>query len=144
MSEVLTNCHCKHQKVRIAKRSSYPIFMGVLIALLPKCPFCVLAYSSAITMCGVNAQAPTWTSWISIGLAVITLIAILLNYRGWRTWLAVSFVLVGSILIMFSELSSGDLTHYYQGVVLLIFGVWMNASFLYFFRKIKERLLRIA
>jgi len=111
--------------------------MGVLIALIPKCPFCILAYSSAITLCSgttVYMHHPEWTSWISIILAVFTLMMVLVNYRGKRTLFAAFFVLLGSGLIVMCELYTGEIEVYYYGVILLLFGVWLNASFFYFYR----------
>ena len=66
---------------------------------------------------------------------MITLLMILLNYRGSRTWLAAALVLTGSFLIIRSELLTGDLTLYYYGVIALLFGIWVNGSFYYFLDK---------
>lgn len=131
-------CPCPSKRKREAKRSAFPILTGILIALLPKCPFCILAYSSAITLCSGARwynHSPGWTSWISIGLLVITLLMILLNYRGKRTVFAAAMVLAGSFLIIRTELLTGDLTIYYYGVFMLLTGVWINASFYYFLRR---------
>ena len=111
--------------------------MGLFIALIPKCPFCILAYSSAITLCSgtkVYMHHPEWTSWISIILAIFTLLMVLFNYRGRRTIYAAILVLLGSSLIVVSELYTGEIQVYYYGVTILLFGVWFNASFMYFYR----------
>ena len=139
MSKALQSCSCKVQKRRVAKRSGWTVLMGILIAVLPKCPFCILAYSSAITMCGVNRHTPEWTSWISIALAALTLLFILLNNRGARTILASILVVIGSGFILSSELVSGSMEAYYWGVGFLLAGVWTNASLYYFLRKLKEK-----
>lgn len=120
------------------KRSSYPILIGILIAILPKCPFCIAAYSSAIVLCSgtkLYNQSPDWTNYISIILAFVTLLMIVLNYRGKRTWYAAALVLFGSALIIRTELFTGDLKEYYYGAFALLLGVWLNASFLFFYRK---------
>ena len=129
-------CSCPSKKRKSVQKSAYPILSSVLIALLPKCHFCILAYSSAITLCSgtkIYDHSPEWTSFISIGLAVLTLFFVLINYRGKRTIFSAIMVLIGSMLIIRTELYTGEIIEYYYGVGLLMIGVWVNASFYYFF-----------
>ena len=129
-------CSCPSKKLKTEQKSAYPFLSSILIAFLPKCHFCILAYSSAITLCSgakIYDHSPQWTSYISIGLAVLTLIFILLNYRGKRTVFSALMVLAGSILIIRTELYTGEVMEYYYGVFLLMIGVWVNASFYYFY-----------
>ncbi|MEM6724377.1 MAG: hypothetical protein AAF598_10090 [Bacteroidota bacterium] len=142
MPKALHSCSCTARTDRSAKRSAFPVLTGIFIAVLPKCPFCILAYSSAITMCGVNGHIPAWTSWISIALAVLTLLFVLLNNRGRRTILAAVLVIAGSLFIIHSEMISGSMENYYLGASLLLAGVWTNASLLYFLRKLKGQLIK--
>lgn len=130
-----------------AKPRSYPLLLGILIAIIPKCPFCVLAYSSALTLCnGSNfyMHQSGWTSWLSIGLAAFTLIMVLVNYRGTRTLIAAGLIILGSVLIIRAELYTGQLQVYYTGVVFIFSGIWTNASMLYFARFVIRVLLRIS
>ncbi len=132
-------CESEASGRKIKKNASaFPILTGILIAILPKCPFCIAAYSSAIALCSgkkIYNQDPDWTNFISIALAIITLAMVLFNYRGKRTWFAASLVLMGSFLIIQTELYTGELTGYYYGAGLLLLGVWANASLLYFYKK---------
>ena len=126
-------CHCPSKNKKRDQKSALPVLGGLLIALLPKCPFCLLAYSSAMTLCNgskIYLHTPGWTSWISIGLAILTLMMVLLNYRGKRTIVAASLILFGSLFILRSELYTGDILGYYFGAAMLMLGVWVNASFL--------------
>lgn len=96
-----------------------------------------MAYSSAITLCSgarLYDHNPVWTSYISIGLAVVTLLLVTWNYKGKRTVLAALLILAGSGLILDSELRTGQLDHYYLGSAGLLLGVWVNGN-LYFFLK---------
>ncbi len=130
------SCPCPSKRRKSEHKSTFPLLSSVLIAFLPKCHFCILAYSSAITLCSgtkIYDHSPEWTSFLSIGLAVLTLLFILLNYRGRRTVAAAFLVVSGSILIIRTELYTGEITAYYYGVFLLMIGVWVNASFYYFF-----------
>lgn len=130
MPTKLQSCHCNKQKFSIAT--------GLFIALLPKCHFCILAYSSAITLCSGTTlyhHTPIWTSYISVFLSLFTFLLVLWNFRGIRTIIAGFMVIVGCFLISYSELKTGELTYYYWGTVSLLTGVWVNGSFYYFFRK---------
>ncbi|MEM8909357.1 MAG: hypothetical protein AAGD05_16035, partial [Bacteroidota bacterium] len=114
--------HCATKNQSTNRREAIPLLVAIFIALIPKCPFCILAYSSAITLCSgskIYMHHPDWTSWISIGLAALTLLMILMNYRGKRTIVAALLVLIGSSLIMLSELWTGEIKVYYYGAVLL-------------------------
>lgn len=132
------SCHCPKSHRIKPKSRHLPVLSGILIALLPKCPFCIMAYSSAITLCSgatLYDHHPTWISWISIGLAALTLGFVLWNYKGWRTWLAAALVLAGSFFILQSELKTGDVPDYYFGCASLLLGVWLNGNFVWFLRK---------
>lgn len=137
-------CACpggKNKKQSNLKKT--PFLLGLLIAILPKCPFCILAYSSALTLCnGSNfyMHQSGWTSWISIFLAAFTLAMVLINYRGRRTLAAAGLILLGSALITRAELYTGQLQLYYGGVALLFAGIWANGSFLFFTRALQKML----
>jgi hypothetical protein len=132
------NCKCPKKHSSKSKKF-YSVIPGILIALIPKCPFCILTYTSAITICStknISGHAPHWTSWLSIGFAFLTLIITLYNYKGQRTLIAAGLIFLGSGLIVYSELFTGLLQTYYWGCGILIFGVWVNGSFMYFLRLI--------
>lgn len=133
-------CACPSEsKVKI-KSAPTTLFSALLIAILPKCPFCLLAYSSAITVCSTKAMVHTtgWASYISISLSLITLFIVLFNYKGKRTIAAASVILFGTLIISYSELFSGQVYHYYIGCALLLLGAWANGSFLFFVKLLKS------
>ena len=136
-----SSCRCRNSH-QAAGRGIFAFLPGLVIALLPKCPFCVLSLSSAITVCSaknISGYAPDWTSWISIAFAVLTIALVFYNFKGVRTWIALLLIAAGSALVIYSELSSGLLQPYYAGSMLLITGVWVNGSLYHFIRKIIGR-----
>lgn len=131
-------CECAVKKSKREKKTIFPVLTGILIAVIPKCPYCILAYSSAITMCSgpkLYTHSPNWTSYLLLGLAFLTLIFILLNYKGQRTIVAASLVGLGSLLMILSQYYTFNINHFYLGTFLLLFGVWVNASFRFFYRQ---------
>ena len=146
MQAEATLCKCPSERKVKIKNSPLPFFSLLLIAILPKCPFCMLAYSTAITVCSTKAIAHTtgWASYVSISLVLITLIIVLYNFKGKRTLTAASLILLGTIFISYSELLSGSVTHYYIGSVALLIGVWANGSFLFFAKLLKAKFLKPA
>jgi hypothetical protein len=132
------SCPKKHSK-NTDWNIFFPLIPGLFIALIPKCPFCILSYTSAITVCSsksISGYSPHWTSWISIFFSLITLIITFYNYKGLRTQIACLLILIGGILIVYSELFTRLLPSYYWGCAILIFGVWVNGSLLFFLRLI--------
>ncbi len=120
------------------KRKSISLLSGIFLILLPKCPFCVVAYSGTIALCG-NAPSTSTISHenqtalvLSALLSMIIACAIVLNYRGWRTWMALGLALTGMLVLNGSILKSAGYLWYYSGVVITFSGVWLNGSLLYF------------
>jgi hypothetical protein len=135
-----THCQSKCTSKQTQDRNGFFSFLpGIVIALIPKCPFCILSYTSAITVCSaknISGHTPDWTSWISIAFALLTFIITAYNYKGWRTPIALLIIAAGCALVIYSELISGLLQPYYWGCSLLVLGIWFNGSLLFFVRKI--------
>ncbi|MEK6780534.1 MAG: hypothetical protein AABY93_02445 [Bacteroidota bacterium] len=134
-------CKCQSRKEVNDKNSHLSFLSVLLIALIPKCPFCMLAYSAAITVCSTKSITHNtgWTSFISIALAIITLIIVLYNYKGRRTLSAAFIILLGIIFISYAELYSGNVTLYYIGSGALLIGIWTNGSLLFFINLVKSK-----
>jgi hypothetical protein len=133
MQAVKKNCACKATAPSMGRKKALPLVFGLIVAILPKCPFCVLAWSSAITLCSGDTMynhTALWTSWISVGLALCTLLLVLWNYRGTRTLVAAALVAAGCALLLRAEWITGSLPTYYFGTTLLLGGVWVNGNLL--------------
>ena len=134
ISEKSSTC-CKVAK---SKQRQYTWLPAVLIAVLPKCPFCVMAYSGAVSMCSGNnfyPHAGSNMSYISLFLASIILLGIVLNYKGQNTLIALTLAILGIGLVYISQFIFLSALYYYLGAGLLFFGIWYNGSFNYFYRR---------
>ncbi len=135
---------CKEMPLTVKKNSG--LIAGILLALLPKCPFCYMAFSGTLMLCGNGGgiYTRTFSSFATLIFSVIfcllTLISVILNYRDVRTKYAITLVLMGNAMIIVSVTVAGGLMLYYFGVMIIFGGVWLNASLLYFIRKIKNHL----
>ena len=153
MTETNTDHHCHqhHNKVVSNKGKERTGFLtGIFLILLPKCPFCLMAYSSTLMLCEKGSEmnsgssASATTIILTLFFCLIALLSILFNYRGKRTIYAIGLAISGCVLILISVAVGGGLPLYYSGIVLLFTGVWLNASLLSLVQKIRNRFSRIS
>lgn len=131
-------CRCLPKGSVREKRGPLSSFNILLIALIPKCPFCVLTYSSTITMCGATSMESSfthWALWISIGLALLTLTSVLINFKGRKTIISAALILLASSMLVYTQLVEWNNLIYYLGCSVLFLGAWINGSFLHFQKK---------
>lgn len=126
-------------------KKNYGVWAGLLLAVLPKCPFCIMAYSGTLMLCSkdaVTVSTHTNTSVITTILTslfcLLSIFGIYFNKRGVRTLYALTMAMAGACMVMTSVLLYGGLGLYYGGVVFIFAGVWLNGSLLYFVHKAKH------
>jgi hypothetical protein len=141
-----TNCHSCHSPSPKVHRSGYGFMTGLLLALLPKCPFCVMAFTGTAFLCGEGSVVEISKTHNSLStivitgvLCLLTLTGIALNRRGNRTLYALAIAMAGISMIMFSVIRSGGQPLYYGGISFLFFAGWLNGSFLWFVRKMSDQ-----
>jgi hypothetical protein len=89
--------------------------LSFIILFLPKCPFCIVAYSSSMTMCGAAPLVShhiDWGAWLAIGLSIIVLGSIALNFRGKGTYYALFIALIGSLMVVFGIFKANMMLFY--------------------------------
>jgi len=139
---MLSNCNC-HPIKKVNRSSSASLFSTVVLIILPKCPICIMAYSSAITICGgpdMYLMSNNWVSYVPLVLALFINLMFLFNWRGQRTLYALTIALVGFILISLTHqlvLSSG---FYNLGAALLLMSIWLNSSLISLLNKFRRKL----
>lgn len=146
VSKIENDCKpCKRKKTIKTGKKQLGLLTTVLLILLPKCPFCVMAYSGTIILCGKAGAVSELTSYstssifITLFFCLFVLLSIFFNYRDVRTKYAFLLAVAGSSMIMYSVSAGGGLPLYYTGVVIVFIGVWLNASLLYIIGRLTGR-----
>ena len=147
VSKVEDDCKpCKKKKIVSEGKKPVGLLTTIFLVLLPKCPFCLMAFSSTVILCGKAGgvsdltHTSATTIFVTSFFCFLVLLSIVFNYRDARTKYALLLVASGCLLVMYSVCTGGGLPLYYSGVILLFFGVWLNASLLYIIRKLSGRL----
>ena len=124
------------------KQSDKASFLSTLfIVLIPKCPLCIMAYSSAITMCGgreLYLNQNNWVSYIPIILGVVILVLIIQRFKGLKTWVSLMIATGGLLLIVGVHQLMIPSSAYNLGAGLLLFATWLNGSFISFVNHLKK------
>lgn len=140
------NCKKCHTHNTVVAEHGTSYLSALLIILVPKCPLCIIAYSSAITMCGtkdLSLNSHSWTFYIPIFLAALIITMILFNPRGRRTIVAAIIGLLGFVMILLTSEHLLSTQMYQVGTALLLIAVWTNSSFLSFLSALKSRIKQI-
>ena len=118
----------------------------LLVIIIPKCPLCIMAYTSAVTMCGgpdMYFAENNWVSYIPILLSFLVSAMILFNRKGLITLAALSVALAGTALVILTHQLVLAPGWYHAGTVLLILAIWMNGSFRSFTNAIWKLIKRL-
>ena len=118
---------------------------GIFLILLPKCPFCIMAFTSTAILCGkdvvIESQSihnSALTILLTSVFCSLIIAGILLNYRGIRTRYALALAGAGIFLILNSVIRNGGQELYYSGVSIVFIAVWLNGSLISILRKFKN------
>lgn len=143
VSKIENDCRpCKKKKTVAQRKKQLGWLTTILLVILPKCPFCVMAFSGTLILCGKaggvseSASSSSTSIFITSFFCLLVLLSIFFNYRDARTKYALLLAAAGSAMIMYSVSIGGGHPLYYTGVVFVFIGVWMNASLLFIISRI--------
>lgn len=142
------SCAAEKPKAKVSKKAG--LFTGLLLVVLPKCPLCIIAYSSTIMLCGKEESlisSQTQSSLLSTGITLffclVILVSLFFNYRDERTKYALALAFTGSLLLVASTIWAIGPVMYYSGAVIIFAGVWLNGSMLFVLNKLKNMLRKL-
>ena len=138
----MANKYCSCKKTQTAKKKQpMSIILGIVIAVLPKCPFCAFGYSCTIAMCSglkITQYTPNAYAIIPVLIALIVTLSFFANYKGKKTQISIAIGTIGTILISTSQFITGSPTQYFTATAIIFFAVFYNGSFSHFARQFKK------
>lgn len=137
------SCAAEKPTAKASKKAG--LLSGFLLVLLPKCPLCIIAYSSTIMLCGketsiisTHTQSSLLSTGITLFFCLIILVSLFINYRDDRTKYALVLAFTGSLLLVTSTIWAIGPFMYYTGTAIIFAGVWLNGSMFYVLNKLKN------
>ncbi|TVZ27135.1 hypothetical protein JM83_2158 [Gillisia sp. Hel_I_86] len=139
-----TSC-CNSQETAVLKKahtfkSGLMSFLSTaLIIVLPKCPFCVAAYSGAILMffdVENEALIPFFLHGKPV-LGVVIIALIFFNFNTKKSKIALSISIFALILLLLSTYGNIRLVPDWIIYIGFLFAVWYNGNFRYFYNFLK-------
>jgi hypothetical protein len=139
---IKSTCVCKKKVYpnRKIQKSSY--FIGLLLAILPKCPFCAFGYSAVLTLCSgksIHTYIPNYLHWLPIALAILLVVSLIWNFKGRFSYYALWLAVIGTAFVAYAELQTGNETIYYIGVVLLFGSILLNGRLQRVWQRVKTK-----
>ena len=133
---------CKQKKSASPQRDA-GLWSGLLLLLVPKCPFCFMAFSSVLVFCGEKDAGLHSRNFYSLTTLILTavfcvtaLVSIILYYRPGQGRYALAMAIPGILAIIFSVTMAGGITLYYSGALLVLSGLVRNSGLWSFSEKI--------
>jgi hypothetical protein len=105
----------------------YSSILGFVLLLLPKCPLCVVAYSSAVTLCGTStlvthtANHRDWGAYVALSMCIcITTCILLANRTKQSIQAALIMAISGTLLVAAGIWLANIWVLYYAGAAFLL------------------------
>ena len=130
-----------------AKKPIYPardtgILSGLFLLLIPKCPFCFMAFSSIMVFCGeMGSTVQGSRTFYSAPTLILTsvfcltaLVSLFIYYRPAQGKYALMLAIPGIIALALSVTAFGGIQLYYFGAFLVLAGLMRNSGLWSFVR----------
>lgn len=115
---------------------------------MPKCSFCVLAYTSTAVLCtreetliSTSLHSSPLTISLTLGLCGLILASILLNRRGKRSGYALVLAVIGMAMMTVSVLKGGGAPLYYAGNLVVFLSIAVQGGLDFIWQKMKQSLV---
>jgi hypothetical protein len=112
------------------------IWSGFVLLLVPKCPFCFMAFSSVLVFCGENGTGhssrhfySSATLILSVIFCLTALLSIIFYYRPHCGKYALLLTVPGAAFVLVSVAAGGGMPLYYTGAALVMTGLLRNSGF---------------
>lgn len=137
-----TSCSCQAQVSAVEKPANaiIPAFritwttLGLI--LIPKCPLCIITYSSAVGMCG-GATYGVQYPWVGLSITSLFLIGMFIllqwNFKGPKTFAAEMMLAVGGGMLLSYLLFELPEMLFYLGALTVGLAAWLNGNLLHFY-----------
>lgn len=116
-------------------KKPYGLLSGLLLLLIPKCPFCFMAFSSALVLCGENGAISnpvnhysTITIILTAFFCVTSLLSILLYFRQPQGRFALMLAVPGMAALLYSVTIGGGQVLYYTGAFAVVAALLRNSG----------------
>lgn len=123
-----------------SRKSGFISFLSTaLIIILPKCPFCIAAYSGAFLMfyeVDTASLAPVFLHLKPL-LGLLVLGSILFNFKGRKSKIATLIVTIAFIFLILGTYFQVQVIPNWTIYTAFFFGAWYNGNFEYFYRFLK-------
>ncbi len=123
--------YAKKHKFQLGKVLKSPSWVfAILLFLVPKCPLCLMAYGSAITICGISSYHVPWQNYITTALILLMVVGIVKKYGGLRTLVSLGLILIATTMILYSSLT-GVMTFYQIGSIITLGAAFTNRGMIW-------------
>ena len=129
-------------KIPSRKNGLISFLSTALIIILPKCPFCIAAYSGAALMfydIDYATIAPFFKH-VKPLLGLLVMGSIAMNFKGRKSRIATFVVLVALILLLLETYFNIQLIQNWMIYSAFFFGAWYNGNFEYFVRFLRLKI----
>ena len=127
------------------KRGFLSIISTILLIILPKCPFCIAAYSSALLLFFDidNVTIIPFLTHLKPFLGALIWVLIILNYKKEKSPLAITLASIALIVLFFNVYWNMFLVSNNYIYLIFLFAAWYNGNFKSFYYYLRDKLVKV-